>query len=82
MGTIEPNYLLNDIGTELLNRKRADIADELTNDCIAEPVVIKVENVLDNLTKRIHQMVIFFLVEKNGPHNCRKDPGQESTRCT
>jgi hypothetical protein len=58
MDGIEPSYLLNNIGAELLNRKCADIADELTNDCITKPVVIEVENVLDNLTKRIHQAVI------------------------
>ena len=82
MDTVKPSYLLNDIGAELLNRKRADIANELTNDCIAEPVVIQVENVLDNLTKRIHQVRILFPVGKNNSHNCRRDPEQESTRCT
>lgn len=49
-------YLLDNIGTELLDRKGADIPDELTNDCIAEPVVIEVENVLDNLKKQICQV--------------------------
>ena len=58
MNTTAPSYLLNNIGAELLNRKCADIADELTNDCIAKPVVIEVENVLDNLTERTHQVGI------------------------
>jgi hypothetical protein len=58
---MEPIYLLDYIGTELLNGKGADIPDELTNDCIAEPVVIEVENVLDNLKKQIRQERIFFL---------------------
>ena len=65
-----------------MNRKRADIADELANNCIAEPVVIEVENVLDNLTKRIHQVEILFPMEMNDSHNSRRDPEQESTRCT
>lgn len=59
--TTEPIYLLNDIGTELLDRKGADIPDELTNDCIAEPVVIEVENVLDNLKKQMSGGILFFL---------------------
>jgi hypothetical protein len=58
--TIERTNLLNNIGAELLNRKRADIADELTNNCIAEPVVIEVENVLDNLTERYIRWEFFF----------------------
>jgi hypothetical protein len=82
MDTIRPGYLLDNIGAELLNGKRADIANELTNDSIAEPVVIEVENVLDNLTIWIHQIIILFLVGKSNPHNCRMDPEQESTRCT
>ena len=62
--TIEPIYLLNNIGTELLNRKGTNIPDELTNDCIAEPVVIEVENVLDDLKKQIRQARTCFFVEK------------------
>jgi hypothetical protein len=42
--------LLNDIGAELLNRERADVANELTNDGITEPVVIEVEDILHDLT--------------------------------
>jgi len=56
MNTIGSQYLLNDVGAELLNRKRADVANELTNDCIAEPVVVKIEDVLNNLWEGAHQL--------------------------
>ncbi len=79
--TIESSHLLDNIGAEFLNRKGADIADELTNDSITEPVVIEVENVLDNLKMQIRQAVILFLMEKNNVHNCRKDLEQGSARC-
>jgi hypothetical protein len=46
---IEPGYLLNDIGAELLNRKSADVANELANDGITEPVIIEVEDILHDL---------------------------------
>ena len=46
---MEPSYLLDNIRAELLDRKCADVADELTNDSITKPVIIKIENVLDNL---------------------------------
>jgi hypothetical protein len=42
---------LNDIGTELLDGKRTDIALELTNYCIAESAVIQVKNVLHHLLR-------------------------------
>jgi hypothetical protein len=47
---IELRYLLNDIGAELLNRKSADVANELANDGITEPVIIEVEDILHDLT--------------------------------
>lgn len=42
-------HLLNDVGGELLNRQRADVADELTDDGLAEAVVVKVKDVLHNV---------------------------------
>jgi hypothetical protein len=42
-------HLLNNIGTELLNRKSTNVSSKLTNDSVTEAVVIQVENVLDNL---------------------------------
>lgn len=42
-------YLFNDVGTELLNRKRANVASELTNNTIAETAVVQVEDILNNL---------------------------------
>jgi hypothetical protein len=75
---VEPSYLLNNIGAELLNRKRTDVANELTNDGIAKPVVIEVENVLDNLTDCTSGTSFFH--GKNNPHSCRKDPELESRR--
>jgi hypothetical protein len=81
MDTIESSHLFDNIGAEFLNRKGADIADELANDRITKPVVIEIENVLDNLKMQIRQAVILFLTEKNNVHNCRKDLEQGSTRC-
>jgi hypothetical protein len=42
--------LLNDVGAELLNRERADVANELTDDGITEPVIVEVEDILHDLT--------------------------------
>jgi hypothetical protein len=42
-------YLLDDVGAEFLDRQGADVASELTDDGIAEPVVVQVENVLNDL---------------------------------
>lgn len=42
-------HLLDDVGGELLNRQRADVADELTDDGLAEAVVVEVEDVLHNV---------------------------------
>jgi len=61
---MEPSYLLDNIGAELLDRKCADVADELTNDGITKPVVIEIENVLDNLTNKIHIRDKFFSWQK------------------
>ena len=47
--TLSTAYLLDDVGTELLDRQRADIASELADNSIAETVVVQVENVLHNL---------------------------------
>jgi hypothetical protein len=61
---MEARYLLNNIRTELLDREGADVADELTNDCITEPVVIKVQNVLNNLRDWAHQTAKSFFAEE------------------
>lgn len=42
-------HLLNDVGGKLLHRQGADVANELTNDSLAEAVVVQVKNVLDNV---------------------------------
>jgi hypothetical protein len=42
-------YLFNDIGAESLDRQGTDVASQLTNNGIAKPVVIQVENVLNDL---------------------------------
>jgi hypothetical protein len=42
-------YLLDDVGAEFLDRQGADVASELTDNGIAEPVVVQVENVLNDL---------------------------------
>ena len=47
-----------------MDRKCADVADELTNDGITKPVVIEIENVLDNLTNKIHIRDKFFSWQK------------------
>lgn len=47
--TLTTAYLLDDVGTELLDRQRADIASELTDDSVAETVVVQIENVLHDL---------------------------------
>ena len=62
--TTEPCYLLNNVGAELLDGERTDVADELTDNGITEPIVVEVKNVLDNLTKRTHQLASPFLVEE------------------
>lgn len=48
------NHLLNNVGAEFLNRKGADIADKLTNNCVAEATVVKIKNVLHHLEAK-HQ---------------------------
>jgi len=60
----EPCYLLNNVGAELLDGECTDVANELTDDGIAKPVVVEVKNVLDNLTKRARQLANPFLVEE------------------
>jgi hypothetical protein len=41
--------LLDDVGTELLHRQGTDVAGELTNDTVTEPVVIQIKDVLHDL---------------------------------
>lgn len=41
--------LFDHIGAELLHRQGANIAEELANYCIAESVIVKVQDVLNNL---------------------------------
>jgi hypothetical protein len=60
----EPCYLLNNVGAELLDRERTHVANELTDNGIAKPIVVEVKNVLDNLTKQTHQLASPFLVEE------------------
>lgn len=60
----EPCYLFNNVGAELLDGERTHVANELTDDGIAKPVVVEVKNVLDNLTKQTHQLARPFLVEE------------------
>lgn len=43
------NAFLDDVRAELLDGQSADVANELTNDGVAEPVVVQVEDVLDDL---------------------------------
>jgi hypothetical protein len=76
---MEPSYLLDNIGAELLDRKCADVADKLTNHGITKPVVIEIENVLDNLTKYTSGTSSFRGI--NNSHSCRKGPALESRRC-
>lgn len=45
----DTNALLDDIGAELLDRERTDVAEELTDNAIAEAVVVQVENVLHDV---------------------------------
>jgi len=42
-------HFLDYIGAKLLNRKRAHVASELTNDTIAKTIVVKIQDILDNL---------------------------------
>ena len=41
--------LLDDVGAKLLNGERADVTRKLPDDGIAETIVVKVQDVLDNL---------------------------------
>jgi hypothetical protein len=41
-------YLFNNVGTELLNRQDADVADKLSNEGLAESDVVQVEDVFYN----------------------------------
>lgn len=40
---------LNDIGAKLLDRKRTNVACELPNDGIAKTIVVKIQDILDNV---------------------------------
>jgi hypothetical protein len=42
-------HFLNDIGAKLLNRKRTNVACELPNNGIAKTIVVKIQDILDNL---------------------------------
>lgn len=46
--------LLDNVGAELLDRKRANIPSKLANDSIAEAIIVQVKNVLNNLCKIIN----------------------------
>lgn len=46
LGLSDADALLDDVGRELLDRERADVAEELARDGIAEAVVVEVEDVL------------------------------------
>lgn len=43
------NALFDDVRAELLDRECADVAHELPNDSIAKPVIIEIEDILNNL---------------------------------
>jgi hypothetical protein len=43
------NAFFNDVGTKLLYGQRTDIASKLSDDGITEPVVVQVEDILDDL---------------------------------
>lgn len=43
--------LLDDVRAKLLNRKSANIAQELTDDTVAEAVVVEIQDVLHDLIK-------------------------------
>lgn len=42
-------HLFDYVGAEFLNRQGANITGELANDTVAEPVVVEVEDVLNDL---------------------------------
>jgi hypothetical protein len=66
-----------------LNRKRADVADELANDSITESVIIEVEDILHDLMNQLSDPSFsFFFTEKNDPRSCHKDPERVSRHCT
>ena len=46
-------HLLYDIRAELLDRQCAYIAGELTDNRIAEAVIVQVENILDDLHQKV-----------------------------
>lgn len=43
------NHLLDNIRAKLLNREGTDVADELTDNGVAEAVVVEIKDVLDHL---------------------------------
>lgn len=43
------SHFLNDIRAKLLDRKRTNVACELPNDGIAKTIVVKIQDILDNL---------------------------------
>lgn len=49
----DTNAFLNNVGAKLLDRQSADIASKLTDDAIAEPVVVQIEDILNDLTEMI-----------------------------
>lgn len=48
-GVGDANALLDDVGAELLRREGRDVAEELANDGLDEPVVVEVEDVLNDV---------------------------------
>lgn len=75
----DTNALLDDIGAELLDRERTDVAEELTDNAIAEAVVVQVENVLHDLrnVNMAHSMVRIDWDIRS----CRRDPARASRHC-
>jgi hypothetical protein len=43
------SHFLNDIGAKLLDRKRTNVACEVPNNGIAKMIVVKIQDILDNL---------------------------------
>lgn len=78
----DSKYLLDNIGAELLNRECADIANELANDSVTEPVIVEVEDVLHDLMNQMSRSCGHPLFDdRYHPHSCHKGPEQVSKHC-
>lgn len=76
-GIGDADALLDDVGRELLRREGRDVAEELANDGLDEPVVVEVENVLNDvvaLTKPNERQSRASGETTGGERNARKRP--------